>query len=217
LALLPFLLPLERRILGRALATWAGILSFLLLSLILLLGRPERGAYLLPCVAPIAVLAPRAFFRPVLALLVVASLWASLTQQLEHDRAGEKLRGFVAGVRALEQERPVVLWLAAPDELGAVLQGWPELFRQQRMFLLAEVAARPVDEAQLRATMAAAAQHAWGAGRQLLVGSEGLRYLAGDPDKLPAGAALERALAETFAREPLRRDGFDGFRLLPRR
>ena len=89
------------------------------------------------------------------------------------------------------------------------------------MVLLSDVAARAsVLEDQLRATLAALGQQVWSGGRQLLLGGEGMRYVLGDPGTMPAGEALERALDATFEREPVRVEGFEGFegfRLLPRR
>jgi hypothetical protein len=197
---------------GLALATLAGVLTFVALTTVVL-GDVyyERGSYLIPLAVPAALLTAATLKRPVAAVLLAVSLFLATKGVLEHDVKGEWCRAFVAGVRAVAGEREPYLALVWNEELGAIqraelrIECW-NIRREQ------EVTPQEI-EAQITVlgrVIAARAER----GYVSMISRRSLERLE-DPHAdviwRPFWPVLARGLRKQCTLEPVHAAGFDGF------
>jgi hypothetical protein len=205
---------LQRGILWRTAAAWTGALAFLLLCLILLQGRPERGAYLLPVVFAAAILVAETLPRWGAGVALACGLLFASQGIRAHDDKGEGYRAYAQALADFDREQPVFLLLAADDELAAVLKELPAWFTGNKVCLLTEVAVHPpaVAAAWLPA-FEAALQHCEQTGQQVLATETAFAFLRSNADKMPSGAWLTDLLTLRCELEPAAVPGFTGWRL----
>ena len=193
LAWLPALLvaPVRRR----ALALLCGALPFVVLGLAVIpVGQTERGAYLLPCALPAALLTVAVL--PRVLVLVVLAVGAGLAFHgvKSHDDGGALYARFAAAVDAARGERPVLLLIATDDELGACVVAMP----QQSYHLLTWVAVMPPEQVQpMLPQLEAALRWYWQRGDRVLLSEWARRFLR-DPASTPSGPLLAAHLEQAF-------------------
>ncbi len=198
----------SRRWRPEALALTVGLLPYLGLCLLLIVGEEEFGAYLLPLVIPAARLTLLGLPRWLIAVAVLASLGLSWQVIKAHDDA-TGAREFVAGLRAELAAGPQHLWVGGTAEIGYCLAGAPEVEFHPIVGLVQGV--DPADYAQSLQQFDMLVQMSRQLGQPLLLTAGGRRSLL-DPE-LPFGRVLLDHIRATCDPEQITRGAFALWRL----
>jgi hypothetical protein len=207
-----------RRVRGLWLALVLGLLAFLALCVAKLVGLDERGAYMLPLVAPAALLVAGVMTRRVIVPLLLLGALLGVRQVRAHDRLGPVYEQRIATIRELDRERPVQWWIGDQDDLAAVIQGMPQWIPQQRVALLLDAVLYA--EAQLEnlpELLPAVAASVEAQGRQLVVSAQALAWLDEIAPRHPLAPRVGALIRASLSLVEVRGGAWRVYRVEPRR
>jgi hypothetical protein len=181
---------------------------YLGISFVLLAAHSERGAYLLPLYWLAAWIVVRAWpFRLVL-LQVVLALAAAVTFVKSHDDP-ERVDGFVAGLREVAGDTPLVLMTGEVADIGACFVGFPDAFylRLEQLAMMGEAQARV-----FLPTLDAFLDESFASGKRVFVTAQ-VEQVA-QPNTFAGSGVLHDVilphLRERFRVTPVHSGGFEG-------